>query len=64
MIEDNVNIAFQVNGKLRDTISVPINSEQDYIMNIMTDRDSYKKYIIAEPKKIIFVKNKIVNVVG
>ena len=64
ILEDNVNIAFQVNGKLRDTISVPINSEQDYIMNILKDRDSYKKYITTEPKKIIFVKNKIVNVVG
>ena len=64
ILEDNVNITFQVNGKLRDTISVPINSEQDYIMNILKDRDSYKKYITTEPKKIIFVKNKIVNVVG
>ena len=64
ILEDNVNIAFQVNGKLRDTIFVPINSEQDYIMNILKDRDSYKKYITTEPKKIIFVKNKIVNVVG
>jgi leucyl-tRNA synthetase len=35
LVEDNVNIAVQVNGKLRSTVSVPMNSEQEAVKSVV-----------------------------
>lgn len=62
--EDKVNIAVQVNGKLRATISVPINSEQNYVKSIIEKDDKVMKFVNEKTiAKEIFVKNKIYNIV-
>ncbi|MFZ2324681.1 MAG: leucine--tRNA ligase [Ignavibacteriaceae bacterium] len=64
LIEDSVNIAVQVNGKLRSTISAPINSEQDVVKSLVFTDEKVAKF--TEDKTIvkeIFVKNKIYNIV-
>ncbi len=64
LIEDTVNIAVQVNGKLRATIPVPMNSEQDAVKPIVFEDEKVIKF--TEGKTIvkeIFVKNKIYNIV-
>ncbi len=64
IVEDSVNIAIQINGKLRTTIQVPINTEQDTLKKILMNDEKVIKYL--EDKKIvkeIFVKNKIYNIV-
>ncbi len=64
LVEDSVNIAVQVNGKLRATLSVPINSEQDYVKSIITLDDKVMKFVADKTiVKEIFVKNKIYNIV-
>jgi len=50
LIEDSVNIAVQVNGKLRATISVPMNSEQDTV----------KPVVFADEKVIKFTDEKTI----
>ena len=60
LIEDTVNIAVQVNGKLRTTIPVPINSEQDIVKPVVFKDEKIKKFTDG---KEIFVKNKIYNIV-
>lgn len=64
LIEDSVNIAVQVNGKLRTTIEMPLNSGQDEVKNAVFADEKVTKH--TEGKQIvkeIYVKNKIYNIV-
>lgn len=64
LIEEEVTIAVQVNGKLRSTIIVPAESNTDEVKSLIFSDDKITKYI--ENKTIvkeIFVKNKIYNIV-
>lgn len=64
LIEDTVNIAVQVNGKLRATIEVPLNSEQDAVKPIIFADERVMKFVDGKQiVKEIFVKNKIYNIV-
>lgn len=64
LLEDTVNIAVQVNGKLRSTISVPINSEQASVKQIVFSDEKVIKFTEGKTVvKEIFVKNKIYNIV-
>ncbi len=65
LIEDTVNIAVQVNGKLRDTIPMPLNSDQETVKKAVYASDKVTKHV--EGKNIvkeIFVNNKIYNIVA
>ena len=62
LVGDSVTISVQIGGKLRGTRVFPINVEQDKVHEEVSNLDYYKKYAEErEPKKIIFVKNKIIN---
>jgi leucyl-tRNA synthetase len=64
LIADTVNIAVQVNGKLRDTIEVGADSGQDDVKKVILETEKVMKHI--EGKNIIkeiYVKNKIYNIV-
>ncbi|MGD8305774.1 MAG: leucine--tRNA ligase, partial [Ignavibacteria bacterium] len=64
LVEESINIAVQVNGKLRSTIPVPIDSEEDAVKEKVFDDDKVVKH--TEGKNIIkeiYVKNKIYNIV-
>ena len=64
LIEDTVNLAVQVNGKLRATIEVPLNSEQESVKPIIFSDERVIKFIDGKNiVKEIFVKNKIYNIV-
>ena len=63
-IADEVTVAVQILGKLRGTITVPANSNQDYIVSEVEKLSVYEKYIEGKNvKKIIYVPNKIINYV-
>ncbi len=64
LIEDNVNIAVQVNGKLRTTVEMPLNSEQNAVKEAAFSDEKVTKH--TDGKKIvkeIYVNNKIYNIV-
>ncbi len=62
--KENIVIAIQINGKLRSTIELPINSEKTFVKDSVMKVPSIKKYLSQlEPKKIIYVPNKIINIV-
>ncbi|WP_337873047.1 leucine--tRNA ligase [Ignavibacterium sp.] len=64
LVEDTVNLAVQVNGKLRATIIVPLNSEQDEVKPIIYSDERVMKFVDGKTiVKEIFVKNKIYNIV-
>jgi len=63
-VEDTVRIAVQVNGKLRSTIEIAQNLSKEEIEKIALNDEHIVKFLNgAEPKKIIVVPGKIVNVV-
>ncbi len=63
LIDDEMNIAIQVNGKLRSTITMPIGSSEQVIIETAKNDEKVKKYLTVEPKKTIYVKDKLVNFV-
>jgi len=61
---DTALIVIQVNGKVRKKIEVDIDTPQAKIEKIVTEFDEIKKYIEnKEIKKIIYIQNKLVNIV-
>jgi len=61
--KDDITIIVQVNGKLRDTIKVQKNVSQEKIVAICKANEKLKKYIEPGFKKVIFVKDKLINFV-
>jgi len=62
--EDEVNIAIQVNGKLRATIRVPMNSDEMFVKNLAHKEEHIAKWLESKSiVKEIFVRNKILNIV-
>ena len=65
LVDDTVNIAVQINGKLRSTIQMPINSEQDSVKEVVFKDEKVLKHINGKKiDKEIYVKNKIYNIVA
>ena len=64
LIEDTVSIAVQVNGKVRATVDVPIDSEQESVKKLVFAEDKVIKHTADKTiVKEIYVKNKIYNIV-
>ena len=63
MEQAEVKIAVQINGKVRDVIEIPMNSSEDDAMAIAKTSDKVLKFLVNEPKKVIYVQNKILNII-
>lgn len=64
LVLNTVKMAVQVNGKLRDTIEVNKDENDEKVKEIALASENVKKFIEGkEIKKIIVVKNKIVSIV-
>lgn len=63
MKDDTVEMAVQVNGKLRGTIVVAVDEIEETIVTMARADENVAKYVIGEPKKTIVVKGKLVNFV-
>ena len=61
--EENVLIIIQVNGKKRGEINMPINSSQSEVESIAMNLENVKKAINNDIRKIIYVPNRILNIV-
>jgi leucyl-tRNA synthetase len=62
--EDELLIVVQVNGKLRSRFAVSVDTDEDTIKQIALSDERAKKFINNKPvKKVIVVKNKLVNIV-
>jgi leucyl-tRNA synthetase len=54
----------QINGKMRDSIRVPMESEQDAVLTLAKESSKVQKHIEGKSiVKVIFIKNKILNIV-
>ncbi|MEO8770460.1 MAG: DUF559 domain-containing protein [Ferruginibacter sp.] len=64
LVETSKEYPISINGKMRTTISMDINALQPEVEKIVLENDIVQKWLEGnQPKKIIFVKGKMVNVV-
>lgn len=65
--EDNskkqIKLPIQVNGKLKDLLVVEENISQDEILKLIQDNSKLSQYLAGGIKKVIYVKNKIINLI-
>lgn len=64
LIQDEVEIVLQINGKVRERISVPTEISGTELESLALDQDKVKKYLVGQDiVKVIAVPGKLVNVV-
>lgn len=62
--DGSVTIAIQIGGKLRATAVFPRDALEDEVLETVKQLEIYQKYVgESVPKKIIFVQNKLINIV-
>ena len=64
LIDDNLRIAVQVNGKLRSEIEIAKDTEEEIIKSIAINDEKIKKHIEdKQVKKIIYIQGRVLNIV-
>ncbi|MFL3005167.1 MAG: leucine--tRNA ligase [Candidatus Neomarinimicrobiota bacterium] len=64
IVEDNVTIAVQFNGKMRGTVIVSMDSKEEIIRKAVDDDNNLKKYFSnMKEVKTIYINNKLINFV-
>jgi leucyl-tRNA synthetase len=63
IMDDEIELGVQVNGKLRASIIVAADASEDDIIAKARAEENVAKYCVTEPKKTIVVKGKLVNFV-
>jgi len=64
LVESEKEYPISVNGKLRTTITISLDASQQEVEKIVLDNEIVQKWIDGKQvKKIIFIRNKMVNVV-
>ncbi len=64
LLESTITLAIQIAGKMRGTIEIARDSEDSVVLEAVKGHEMYQKYVGEnEPKKVIIVKNKIINIV-
>ena len=63
IVEDRITMAVQVNGKTRGTISVPQGTLQDAAIAATMADPAIAKFVTGEPRKIIFVAGRMLNLI-
>lgn len=61
---EQITLIVQVNGKLRDKIQVPVDIDKDGALNKALASESVQKFLgNKEPRKVIFVPGRLINIV-
>jgi leucyl-tRNA synthetase len=62
--EEQITLVVQVNGKVRDRISVPVDIKEEQAKELALSSEAVAKYLQdKEPRKVILVPGKLVNIV-
>ena len=63
LVEDTVKYPVQFNGKMRFMLELPADSTQEDAVKAVKEAPESAKWLTGEPKKVIFVPKKIINIV-
>ena len=61
--KEQVKLVVQINGKKKIILNVPSNSDQDTVIKILKEKEEINSFLLKEPIKTIYIKNKIINFV-
>lgn len=60
---EEVSIAVQFNGKTRGLVQAPKDSDENFVIDQVSKTEKLKSYFTSNHKKVIYVKNKIINII-
>ena len=64
LIDDEVTVAVQVNGKLRETLTAPRGATREALEQMALGADKIARFLDgAAPRKVIVVPDRLVNIV-
>ncbi|NQV93364.1 leucine--tRNA ligase [Candidatus Kaiserbacteria bacterium] len=63
LVSDTVSIAVQIHGKVRGLVESPSGSSEDEVLALVRKDEGLSKWIEGEPKRVIYVENKLINLV-
>jgi leucyl-tRNA synthetase len=64
LVLDEVLVVVQINGKLRAKLNIAPDTDEEEVKKLAFENESVKKYTEGKtPKKVIYIKNKILNIV-
>ena len=63
IVRDTMTIIVQVNGKLRAKLEVASGESEATIKELALRDENVQKFVSGEPKKIIYIKNKLLSIV-
>lgn len=62
--QDTVKIVVQINGKVREEILVELDIEEDKVKDLVLKNSKVVKFLEGQnPKRVIYVKNRLINIV-
>ena len=64
LVRDVIEIAVQVNGKLRDRLQVAADTTDEELVALALASEKVQQHLAAEPRKTIVVPGRLVNLVG
>ena len=63
LVSSEITLAVQFNGKMRGTLQIAADARQEEVLELIKKDEKLNAHLIWEPKKIIFVKGKIINII-
>ena len=63
LVAAEVTLAIQFNGKMRWTLQLPADATQEQVLQAIKDNEKLWWYLQSEPKKVIFIPWKIMNII-
>lgn len=63
LVEDTIKIWVQINGKIRWDIEINKNTTQEEAFEIVKSNSKLSAHLTNEPKKIIYIPGKIMNII-
>ncbi len=63
LVDEEVDVVVQINGKVRGKVRVAIDADQDVVFAAAMADASISKFIVGEVKNVIFVPRRLLNIV-
>ena len=64
LVEENVTLVIQVDGKTRDRVQIPAGLDEAQALERAKGRESVRRHLMdREPTKVIFVPDRLINMV-
>ncbi|MCF7815987.1 MAG: class I tRNA ligase family protein [Candidatus Pacebacteria bacterium] len=63
LLEETATIGVQINGKMRGSITVAYDADEASVVTALTSSDEYSAKIHSEIARVIYIKNKLINII-